>query len=362
MLIDPTRISPEQSLLIVLPDRHEGLGEKTLAWEMALFRRTRLSTYDKCLRLFDAYADQAPLWERTLLSAYVGIGPPIARLLGGNTTTVWEQAERIIADIFSVTGMSPDNIVRALRHYMKLKRETDRHLPFDQACKQIYDQDFYPLVTHFTFAFQSSAVARMRFIKRTVEGMTFERGTVVDIGCGSGAMLSEVLRSKPGWNGFGIDISRAAISYSRKLAELKGVSDRSTFQTADITDLPFRNSSVDLLIASEVIEHLPEPQAALSEIARVLVPGGFLALTIPIESHTPAHINTLSDADELRLLCREAGLQLNSLSPRWHLTFGDDSRHLFAVAQAVASYEPVTEPVYSLQISSAASSGMVNSW
>src|SRR5262245_50652636 len=122
---------------------------------MALFRRTRLSTYHNCLSLFDAYADQAPPWERTLLSAYVGIGPPIARLLGGNTRTVWEQAERILEDLFSVTGMSPNSVVRAVRHYMNLQREPDHHLPFDQAREQIYDQDFCPLVSRFTFAFQS---------------------------------------------------------------------------------------------------------------------------------------------------------------------------------------------------------------
>jgi ubiquinone/menaquinone biosynthesis C-methylase UbiE len=333
-------------LLIPLATDFEGLGEIALAWEMVLFRRTRLSAYHNCLSLFDAYADQAPLWERTLLAAYVGIGPPIARLLGGNTKTVWEQAEGILDDLFSVTGMSPESVVRALRHYMKLKRKTDHHLPFEEACNQIYDQEFYPLVTHFTFAFQSSAVARMRFVKRTVEGMTFQRGLVADIGCGSGAMLCEVLRTKPDWDGVGIDISNASINYSRKLAELKGVSDRATFQTADITDLPFHNSSVDLLIASEIIEHLPDPQLALSEIARVLVPGGFLALTIPIESHTPAHITSLSDADEFQHLCKEAGLRVNNLSAKWHLTFGDDSRHLFAVAQA-GCYDAVKEQVYS---------------
>jgi ubiquinone/menaquinone biosynthesis C-methylase UbiE len=314
---------------------------------MALFRRTRLAAYHNCLRLFDAYADQAPLWERTLLSAYVGIGPPIARLLGGNTGTIWQQAEGILADLFAVTRMSPESVVRALRHYMKLKRETDHHLPFDEACRQIYDQEFYPLVTHFTFAFQSSAVARLRFIKRIAAGMTFNQGTVADIGCGSGAMLCELLTMKPGWTGVGIDISNASINYSRKLAKLKGVADRTNFHTADLTNLPLPNRSVDLLIASEVVEHLPEPRLAFAEISRVLVPGGFLALTIPIDSHTPAHMNSLSNEDEFQSLCREAGFRVNSLAAKWHLTFGDDSRHLFAVAQTEMSCERMSERVYS---------------
>jgi SAM-dependent methyltransferase len=313
-----------------------------LAWEMELFRRTRLAAFENCLKLFEAYADQAPLWERILLSAYVGIGPPVARALGGNTATVWHQAEAILADLFAVTGMSPASVVSSLRHYMKLKRETDHHLPFAQAREQIYDQKFYPLVTHFTFAFQSSAVARMRFVKRTAEALKLDEATVADIGCGSGAMLCEVLRAKPAWTGIGIDVSSSSIDYAQKLSQIKGVADRLSFKVADMTSLPLPSRSIDLLIASEVLEHLPEPQATLAEIKRVLVPGGSLVLTIPIESHTPAHMHSLSNVDEFQSLCAEAGLTIKSLAAKWHLTFGDDPRHLFAVV------ERETSRVYSL--------------
>lgn len=311
--------------------------DTALAWEMALFRRTRFAEFENCLKLFEAYADQAPLWERILLSAYVGIGPPVARMLGGNTGAVWHQAEAILADLFTVTAMSPASVVSSLRHYMKLKRETDHHLPFEQAREQIYDQNFYPLVTHFTFAFQSSAVARMRFVKRTADAMKLAGATVADIGCGSGAMLCEVLRAKPDWTGFGIDVSPSSIGYAQKLSQLKGVADRLSLKVTDMTSLPFPSRSIDLLIASEVLEHLPEPRATLAEIKRVLVPGGSLALTIPIESHTPAHMHSLSSADEFQLLCAEAGLTIKSLTAKWHLTFGDDARHLFAVVERETS-------------------------
>ena len=331
---------------------------------MALFRRTRLACYENCLRLFDAYADSAPLWERALLSAYVGIGPPVARLLGGNTGTVWQQAESIITDLFAVSELTPKGVVGALRCYTKLRREAAQHLPFEQACEHIYDQSFYPLVTHFTFAFQSSAMARLRFVRRIAAAMAFSEAIVVDLGCGSGVMLAEVLQAKAGWTGFGLDISRASVAYARRLAEHKRVGRRSHFQRCNIADLPFVTGSVDLVIASEVIEHLPEPRAALTEIARVLAPGGFLVLTVPVESHTPAHMNSLTNEAEFNALCREAGLSVQSLSSKWHLTFGDDPRHLFAVAQLDKGSEPAADSVYSLplpQISSAASSGIVSS-
>ena len=335
-----------------------------MAWEIELFGRTRLADHQNCLRLLAAYADTAPLWERTLLAAYVGIGPPVARLLGGNTKTVWQQAESIITDLLAVSEMSPREVIAALRGYIRIKRKTSHHLPFEQACERIYNQSFYPLVTHFTFAFQSSAVARLRFVRRVATALALAEATVVDLGCGSGVMLTEVLQTKPRWTGFGLDISGASVAYARRLAHHKGVDRQAHFQRGNIAELPFATGTVDLVIASEVIEHLPDPQAAFSEIARVLVPGGFVVLTIPIDSQTPAHLSSLSDADEFTDLCREAGLTVESLSTKWHLTFGDDPRHLFAVAQLAKERMPALERVYSWpapQISSAASSGIVSS-
>jgi len=331
---------------------------------MALFQRAGLAAHKSSLRLLEAYTSSAPLWERTLLAAYVGLGPPIARMFGGNTKTVWQQAETIIEDLFAVSGLRAEAIVAALRHYVQLKREIDHHLPFEDACELIYAQRFYPLVTHFTFALQSSAIARMRFVQRIAAAMAFRHATVVDLGCGSGAMLCNVLESKPGWSGQGLDISRESVEYARRLATYKGVANRAHFQQGSIAELPFKDRSFDLVIASEVVEHLPDVEKAFSEMTRVLAPGGFLALTVPLESHTPAHLNALSSELQLYEMFRRAGLKVKSLKSKWHLTFGDDRRHLFAVAQLEEQEELVNDRFYSFappQMSSAASSGIISS-
>ena len=49
----------------------------------------------------------------------------------------------------------------------------------------------------------------------------------------------------------------------------------------DAVALPFSSGSFDRVIASEVLEHVPGDQQALSELARVLAPGGTLAVTVP---------------------------------------------------------------------------------
>jgi ubiquinone/menaquinone biosynthesis C-methylase UbiE len=260
--------------------------------------------------------------------------------------------------------MSPREIAESLRQYVRLKRDADTHLTFEKARESIYDQPFYPLVTHFTLAFQPSAVARMRFVRRVVESVESPKAIVADLGCGSGAMLCEVLRLKPTWSGYGLDISEAAINYARRLAAHKAVAARTQFQTGCLMNLPFANGCLDVVIASEVVEHLPHPERVFAELSRVLAPGGVLLVTVPAESHTPAHMQAVNSAEDLCGLIEQAGLTVSSVETKWHVSYGDDRKHIFAVAKARRDGVLDVEPVYCFslpQISSAASSGILSS-
>lgn len=50
---------------------------------------------------------------------------------------------------------------------------------------------------------------------------------------------------------------------------------------ADAVVLPFRSASFDTVLCTEVLEHVPEPEACVAELSRVLRPGGYLILTTP---------------------------------------------------------------------------------
>lgn len=54
---------------------------------------------------------------------------------------------------------------------------------------------------------------------------------------------------------------------------------------SDITAIPAPDSSFDVILCSEVLEHLPEPTHALDEFARLLKPGGVVILTAPFSSN-----------------------------------------------------------------------------
>ncbi|PXX08128.1 class I SAM-dependent methyltransferase [Mycolicibacterium moriokaense] len=110
--------------------------------------------------------------------------------------------------------------------------------------------------------------------------------TLLDMGCGRGAVLLAAAKLLPNGRAIGVDIWRAdqthnAQSNTLRNAEIEGVSDRVEVRTADITDLPFDDGSFDVIVSSLVVHNIPSAVArakAVSEAARVLRPRGRLAL------------------------------------------------------------------------------------
>ena len=103
---------------------------------------------------------------------------------------------------------------------------------------------------------------------------------ILDIGCGSGALLFFLRGVYPEKQYYGIDVSPLAI----EKASQKNAGNMSpvTFLVADIEkDVPFEKEMFDLVIAHEVIEHFVDPEKAIFNIAETLKPGGFFFLLAP---------------------------------------------------------------------------------
>jgi arsenite methyltransferase len=110
--------------------------------------------------------------------------------------------------------------------------------------------------------------------------------TVLDLGCGRGAVLLAAAKLLPRGRAIGVDVWRADQTgnlpeVTRANATLEGVADRVEIHTADITDLSFDDNSVDVIVSSLVIHNVPGRagrEQAVAEAARVLRPGGRLAI------------------------------------------------------------------------------------
>ncbi len=69
-------------------------------------------------------------------------------------------------------------------------------------------------------------------------------------------------------------------------------------QHIDLTRLPFPESSFDVLCASHVLEHIEDDRLALSEVRRVLRPGGFALLAVPLCSPTTVEYSEPNPHDD----------------------------------------------------------------
>ena len=149
--------------------------------------------------------------------------------------------------------------------------------------------------------------------------------TVVDLGSGSGTD-SFLAARQTGESGrvVGIDMTSAQLAKARRLASEHGIANVE-FIEAHIEQLPLPNASADLVISNGVINLAPDKAAVFADAARVLRPGGRLALA-DIVTNTQLPVGVTCDAslwaaciggalqrDDYREAIEAAGLKLDDL-------------------------------------------------
>ena len=108
---------------------------------------------------------------------------------------------------------------------------------------------------------------------------------VLDLGCGAGRHAFEAARR--GAQVIALDTDRKELDQVAAVAaamdEAGEIPAGASIRTAagDATAMPFEDGAFDIVIASEVMEHIRADQAAMGEVARVLRPGGTAAITVP---------------------------------------------------------------------------------
>jgi SAM-dependent methyltransferase len=197
---------------------------------------------------------------------------------------------------------------------------------------------------------------------------------LLDLGCGFGRHAFEALRR--GARVVACDMAVPELEQTTTTFEAMQASGEAPPQVlacgvnGDATRLPFADDSFDRIIASEVMEHVPDDLGALDELTRVLRPGGTMAVTIPAwlpekvcwalsdEYHAPfvegGHVRIYTEG-EMRRKMQGAGLEPGGAhlahalhSPYWWLRCAvgptNDTHPLVKVYTRLLEWDIVSAP------------------
>jgi SAM-dependent methyltransferase len=96
-------------------------------------------------------------------------------------------------------------------------------------------------------------------------------GRLLDVGCGTGDLAAVFARR--GWSAAGLDPSSAAVEHARAIG-VEAVA-------GTLADAPWKDGEFDAILFNHSLEHIDEPARALADAARLLRPGGLLAIAVP---------------------------------------------------------------------------------
>jgi ubiquinone/menaquinone biosynthesis C-methylase UbiE len=99
---------------------------------------------------------------------------------------------------------------------------------------------------------------------------------VLDAGCGEG--IPALIFAQLGCTVIGVDVETTDLATARERAESSPFTSQVTFLESDLSKLPFENARFDLVWCSYVLHHVADKPQAISELKRVLKPGGRLAI------------------------------------------------------------------------------------
>ncbi|MFZ4746167.1 MAG: class I SAM-dependent methyltransferase [Sphingomonas sp.] len=134
----------------------------------------------------------------------------------------------------------------------------------------------------------------------------------LEIGPGHGLMVylaaqSPLSRTLEAW-----DVSAVSLQETRAALTTLGVTKPVSLVEVDILKAEAPAQQYDLIVISEVLEHLEAPQTALAFLRKALRPGGRIFINVPLNSPSPDHIYLFSTPEELTDMIAAAGFRVET--------------------------------------------------
>ncbi len=141
-------------------------------------------------------------------------------------------------------------------------------------------------------------------------GRLSSQATIVDVGCSTGYLLEDLAQGYPTATLFGLDLVESGLVKAHRAVP------SARLVRADACELPFADQSVEAIVSANLLEHVPDDEQALREMARILRPGARALIVVPAGPGTYDYYDRFLGHQrryargELAVKCRRAGLEV----------------------------------------------------
>ncbi len=234
----------------------------------------------------------------------------LSSILGQTETLVqqsqasWENTEEVVSDILYCADVNMQQLFS-----LEIPNQLAEDRDFEDVKTKLYETKYYPISEHLNYIFLPPALERKTFVRKHLNRLGDTRH-FCDLGFGPGVLSAFILQQKQFWTGCGIDISQHCLQHAKRLLRKKGMFERCDLTVGDIRTLPYPDNTFDLIVAIEVLEHIPDPKVGLTEAMRVLKPGGYAITALPVKLPILMHLYDFDSPDEVLELYKKVGLRI----------------------------------------------------
>ncbi|WP_232718714.1 class I SAM-dependent methyltransferase [Bacillus sp. FJAT-45037] len=145
---------------------------------------------------------------------------------------------------------------------------------------------------------------------------TWENKKIVDIGCGTGRLLTRGIKEAKRL--VGVDLSPQMIEAAMELFKQEQASEKSKFMIADAYKLPFSDDEFDVALSTCVMFLLPEPEKGINEMLRVTQSNGEIVMLNPNVAMNPERAVAYAELHKMSGFEKETLVKWSNVSTRRH--------------------------------------------
>ena len=218
--------------------------------------------------------------------------------------TNWTHTEEIVSDILYCGEITVEQLFA-----LEIPNQITADRDFEAVKTKLYETKYYPISEHLNYISFPPALERKAFIGKHLNSFK-EKSHFCDLGFGPGVLAAFILQQNASWQADGVDISQHCLHHAQRLLAKKEALERSKLSVGDVRVLPYPDNAFDVVIAVEVLEHIPDPEVGLSEAMRVLKPGGYAITALPVQLPLLMHLYDFDSPDEVLALYKKVGLKV----------------------------------------------------